>query len=214
MNRLTLKRDQPASLRLWHWLNALVILGLLGTVLLRKTVLSWRTNSVLIETKIKEAGGAIETGLAASIAKAIRDVMWEWHIILGFALAGLIVLRALVGFTTKRAPHKEAIESIRAAFRTSGEERKNLLHYAGVKLSYVWFYATIVFMTITGFATYFSKSLGIEKPTLNAIKESHEFAMWFIVVFVIAHVSGVILAELTRFRGIVSDMIHGGDKKP
>jgi len=45
--------------RVWHWLNATVILGLLGTVFLRKTFLSWRTNSELIVQKIEYRGQSL-----------------------------------------------------------------------------------------------------------------------------------------------------------
>jgi len=40
--------------RVWHWIHAMVILGLLGTVFLRKTFLSWRTNSELLIQKLSE----------------------------------------------------------------------------------------------------------------------------------------------------------------
>ncbi|MEN0059456.1 MAG: cytochrome b/b6 domain-containing protein, partial [Bdellovibrio sp.] len=58
------RKYQPLGLRIWHWLNALAILGLLLTVLLRKTFLSWRTNSALIEAKLQAAGTAITPELA------------------------------------------------------------------------------------------------------------------------------------------------------
>ena len=40
--------------RVWHWIHATVILGLLGTVFLRKTFLSWRTNSEILSQKLAE----------------------------------------------------------------------------------------------------------------------------------------------------------------
>ena len=73
--------------RLWHWFNAFVVLGLLGTVFLRKTFLSWRTNSEILMTKLTEFGVDISAEQAKILAKAIRAGMWEWHIILGYALA-------------------------------------------------------------------------------------------------------------------------------
>ena len=42
------------SLRIWHWLNAIVVLGLLGTFFLRKTFLSWRENSQIIMHKLAD----------------------------------------------------------------------------------------------------------------------------------------------------------------
>lgn len=73
--------------RIWHRLNAIVVLGLLATFFLRKTFLSWRTNSEIIMSKLSEMGIDITTQQAAGIAKAIGAGMWEWHIIFGYALA-------------------------------------------------------------------------------------------------------------------------------
>jgi Ni,Fe-hydrogenase I cytochrome b subunit len=70
--------------RVWHWLHATVILGLLGTVFLRKTFLSWRTNSELIVQKMGEFDIDVSIEEAKILAKAIRAPMWDWHIILGF----------------------------------------------------------------------------------------------------------------------------------
>jgi Ni,Fe-hydrogenase I cytochrome b subunit len=76
-----------ASFRLWHWLNAFVVLGLLGTVFLRKTFLSWRENSEILMSKLSEFGVEITVEQAKILAKAVRAGMWEWHIILGYGLA-------------------------------------------------------------------------------------------------------------------------------
>lgn len=73
--------------RIWHWLNAIVVLGLLGTFFLRKTFLSWKTNSEIIMTKLSDIGIEITAQQAGVIAKTIRAGMWEWHIYFGYALA-------------------------------------------------------------------------------------------------------------------------------
>ena len=72
--------------RVWHWLNAAMILGLVGTVLLRKGFLSHRVNSEIIMGKLSALGIIISKSDATTIAKSIRDIMWEWHIILGYGL--------------------------------------------------------------------------------------------------------------------------------
>jgi len=76
--------------RVWHWIHAAVVLGLLGTVFLRKTFLSWRTNSELLTQKLSEINLEVTADQAKVLAKAIRAPMWEWHIILGYALAALL----------------------------------------------------------------------------------------------------------------------------
>lgn len=209
---MTFKRPQPLSIRLWHWLNGLVVLGLLLTVLLRKTVLSWRANSALIEAKIQDAGGSIESGLAADIAKSIRNVMWEWHINLGLALAALLVWRVGAGLLTGRTPLRDLVAGFRAWSQAQGQAKRSALHLAVVKVLHALFYLGLLFMAATGLSLHYAGDLGLSKATLGSIKEAHELGMWPIAVFVAAHLIGVIYAELTHSRGIVSDMIHGGEE--
>ena len=97
------------SFRVWHWLNALVIIGLLGTVFLRKTFLSWRDNAQIIMSKFSEMGVVITKEQAKVVAQTIRDGMWEWHIILGYALAFLVLYRIYLFFRSG-IPTEESYE--------------------------------------------------------------------------------------------------------
>lgn len=72
-------------------------LGPLRNGIFAQTFLSWRTNAAFIETKIQESGGSVTPEAAKTIAQGLRDVMWEWHYYIGFALGGLLVMRILVG---------------------------------------------------------------------------------------------------------------------
>ena len=38
-------------------------------------------------------------------------------------------------------------------------------------------------------------------------------AFWFFVIFLVGHIVGVIKAELTTDKGLISEMFSGGDKK-
>ncbi|WP_309494568.1 hypothetical protein [Sulfurovum sp.] len=58
--------------RIWYWVHAAVALGLLGTVFLRKTFLSWRTNSELLTQKLSEINLEVTADQAKVLAKAIR----------------------------------------------------------------------------------------------------------------------------------------------
>ncbi len=191
------KKPQPRTLRLWHWLNAFAIFGLLGTVFLRKTFLSWRTNAQLIEDKAAELGASgLTAESAAVIARAIRDPMWQWHYVLGFALVALIVFRAGVGLATRTRP----------------PVRPRSVHHKLVKVGYAVFYAAVTFMGTTGVVLFFKAQLGLSKELTQGVKESHEAAIIFFALFVAAHLMGVVVAELRGERGLVSDMINGGDQ--
>lgn len=134
--------------------------------------------------------------LAQGVAKAIRDKMWEWHIIFGIALAILLVGRLALFLTANNA--KPALG------------RFSQGHLRVMKSLYAFFYAVASLLVITGLIQVFKKELGIGKEFFLLIKESHEFAMWGVLGFVLLHIVGVILAEFKGpSEGIISRMISG-----
>jgi len=185
--------------RLWHWVHAMVILGLLGTVFLRKTFLSWRANSELLTQKLSEIDLSVTEAQAKVLAKAIRAPMWEWHILLGYALAALVVWRIILFFT----------ESGKQNYRHLKEEN---LHKKLVKLGYIGIYIVIAFMAVSGLVIHFYETLGLLKETAHDIKEVHELVFNAVLIFVPLHIIGVIIAENRDEKGIISDMINGGSK--
>ncbi len=187
-----------AIFRVWHWLNAIVILGLVGTVLLRKGFLSYRTNSEVIMTKLSDIGVEIFKEDAVAIAKAIRAPMWEWHLILGYALAFLVVYRIALFFFDKS--QKENFASLD-------------LHKKGVHSLYYILYATIIFMTLSGFAMYLKEELALADATVKSIKELHELVYNYFLIFIPLHVAGVVVADIREEHGIISTMINGRTKE-
>jgi Ni/Fe-hydrogenase 1 B-type cytochrome subunit len=182
------------NFRIWHWLNAAVVLGLLGTVFLRKTFLSWRTNSEILMSKLSEMDMDVTKEQATILAKAIRAGMWEWHIILGYALAFLILYRAYLYFWDNSP--REKFSSL-------------TLHKKGVRSLYYVFYAALFFMSVSGLTIHFYKELHIAKEIAGNIKDIHELVFNVIMVFVPIHVAGVVLADVTTEKGLVSSMING-----
>lgn len=182
-----------SGFKIWHWLNAIIILGLLGTVFLRKTFLSYRDNADILLQKLSEIGVSITLDQAKDLAKAIREPMWEWHIYLGYALAFLVVYRIVLYF--QGAVKKEKFSSMS-------------LHKKGVESLYYVLYAALFFMSISGLAMEFHELFGISKEIAHDIKELHELVFNVILVFVPLHVAGVLIAENREEKGIVSDMLH------
>ena len=185
------------SFRLWHWMNAIVVLGLLGTVFLRKTFLSWRTNSEILMNKLAEFNIEVTAEQAKILAKAIRAGMWEWHIILGYALVFLILFRMYLYFSN--AKNKESFSSLS-------------LHKKGVEVLYYIFYATLFFMAVSGTVLSFHEELALGKELAHDIKEIHELVFNGILFFVVIHIAGVVVAELSTDKGIISNMISGDVK--
>ncbi|WP_456449267.1 cytochrome b/b6 domain-containing protein [Hydrogenimonas sp.] len=79
--------------RLWHWLMAFSIFGLLFTVLLRETFLDKKEMAAIVTQKLASFGVALGSDQAIAVAKAIRAPMWEWHYIFALFLGLSIVLR-------------------------------------------------------------------------------------------------------------------------
>jgi len=187
------------NFRVWHWIHATVVLGLLGTVFLRKTFLSWRTNSELLTQKLSEINLEITAEQAKVLAKAIRAPMWEWHIILGYALAVLLVWRIILFFT----------QSGKQNYQNLKEET---FHKKMVKFGYIGIYVVLLFMAVSGLVIHFYDSLGLTEDAAHDIKEIHELVYNAILIFVPLHIIGVFVAENQDEKGILSDMVNGGEK--
>ena len=186
-----------SNFRIWHWLNAFVIFALIGTVFLRKTFLSWRTNSELLTQKLAEINLEVTAEQAKMLAKSIRAPMWEWHIILGYALSALLVWRITLFFT-------------HSGKRSYTNLKKESFHKLMVKLGYVGIYFILFFMATSGLVIHFYELIGLTKELTHTVKEIHEFAFYAIYIFVPMHIIGVFIAENQDERGILSDMVYGG----
>ncbi len=186
--------------RIWHWTMALSVIGLLGTVALRKTFLSWRDNSALIQSKLAETGTEITAETAKMIAKAIRAPMWEWHYILGLFLAISIVIRLyMIASGRAEIPIKTVMQAPKE------ELPKHLVH---LLLCF-----SIMLMTLSGGFYYFHEALGFTKDGVHWVKEVHEYMMYGVLGLVVMHLGGVLRHEITTKEGIVSKMIHGDEIK-
>ena len=183
--------------RIWHWVHAFVILGLMGTVFLRKTFLSWRANAEILTQKLSEIDLSVTEAQAKVLAKAIRAPMWEWHILLGYALAALVLWRAILFFSESGKQNYKYFQA-------------KDLHKKMVTLSYIGIYSLLLFMTISGLSIHFYEFLGLTKEFAHDIKEVHEFVFFYgVLVFVPLHIVGVVVADLRDEKGIISNMIHG-----
>ncbi|MEA3418146.1 MAG: cytochrome b/b6 domain-containing protein [Campylobacterota bacterium] len=185
--------DYSRPIRIWHWLNALAVTGLLGTFFLRKTFLSWRDNAALITEKLSSFGIDVTAEQAKAVAKAIRAPMWEWHIIFGVMLALLLLFRIWIFWEE-------------AGFGYDDEES---LHMRMVHWGYRLFYLILIFMAVSGLVLTWHEALGITKDFTHSIKEVHEFVAWAVVFFVPLHIAGVVIADNSDQKGITSRMISG-----
>ena len=179
-------RQFSVSFRVWHWLQAVAVFGLFITVVLRESVMSKSGIGAIVQTKLGEIGTVITDEQAVLIGKAVRAPMWDWHIYLGITVAVLLVWRfAMVlknGF----------------GFDDNVKMKKVYQLYKGV-------YVLLSMMAISGLVLYW-KLAGESKELVETI---HMYIGWGVFAFVAVHIIGVVLAERSDQRGLVSRMISG-----
>ena len=182
--------------RFWHWLMAFSVIGLLGTVALRKTFLSWHTNAEIIQVKLAAAGTEVSVETAKLVAKAIREPMWEWHYIFALFLALSILIRLIM------VAKDFSIFPLLVLIRAPKEEKLQ-------KTVYLFLCMSLMVMAVSGGTLYFYETLGFTKEGVHWVKELHEYVMYAVIGFVALHLAGVFRHEFTTKEGIISKMIHG-----
>ncbi|MBB2148200.1 cytochrome b/b6 domain-containing protein [Pedobacter gandavensis] len=199
------------SVRLWHWLNLLVITGSLLTVLLNSTLFDVKSNTGYVQQQLQESGISVTTTQAKSVAHGLEDKVWAIHIYFGYALATLFLFRLIAEFF--QPGRQRFFSGLKDAYRTYRIRSKNstlALHDLTVKSLYLFFYLLLTIMALTGLSMAFDQELGISNATSHSIKDFHGFCMYLILAFIAIHIIGVLLAERKESKGIVSDMINGG----
>jgi Ni/Fe-hydrogenase 1 B-type cytochrome subunit len=201
------------SLRLWHWLNLIVISGSLITVLINSTITDDQGTAQIIQSESGKAGGNLNSDQAKSVAHALSDSVWGIHIYFGYALATLLLFRLILEFF-QLADQKflGKIKSAYPQFATIKKQREAARHELTVKLIYGVFYILLIIMVLTGLFLAFEDALASFKSIRHSVKEVHGFCMYLILAFIAVHLAGVLLAERKESRGIVSDMINGGSE--
>jgi Ni/Fe-hydrogenase 1 B-type cytochrome subunit len=203
-------KKYAASLRLWHWLNAIVITGSLLTVLLDSTLFDKGDNAALIKDKLQEAGTKVTEDQARSVAHELNDKVWAIHTYFGYVLAGLVLFRILLEFF--QVADQKLLRKIKTAYRDYYIIKRNrelARHEFWVKTLYAMFYLFIFTMAVTGLCLAFEDDVPALKA-IHAIREVHQFTMYLILSFIVIHLVGVFLAERKDSSGITSDMINGG----
>ena len=193
-----MKTQYTPLYRFWHWLMAFSVIGLLGTVALRKTFLSWHTNAEIIQVKLAAAGTEVTAETAKLVAKAIREPMWEWHYIFALFLAISILIRLVM------VARDLSIFPMLVLIRVPKEEKLQ-------KAVYLFLCMSLMVMAVSGGTLYFYEALGFTKEGVHWVKELHEYVMYAVVGFVSLHLAGVLRHEFTTKEGIISKMIHGDE---
>lgn len=194
-----MKTQYSLALRIWHWLNGFVVLGLLGTYFLRQTLFAKGTIQRLFIDTLARSQITIDDAAAKSLRGALVDQLWGWHINLGYALGVLLLIRIVLF----------VVEGKRSTFFTVPQRHQGLKG-KGIQALYGLFYLSQIVMVASGFAMLFDESLGLTDAFKHNVAETHETLMWFFVGFIVLHIGGAVVAENSDEPGIVSRMINGG----
>ncbi|MEO8794381.1 MAG: cytochrome b/b6 domain-containing protein [Daejeonella sp.] len=204
------KRKFSAAIRFWHWLNALVIICSLTTVLINSTLNDRR--GAVDEYKQNSENITLTDAQIQSVIHQQEERVWEIHIYFGYALAALLVFR--LGLEFFQLADQKFIRSIQSTYRHFKETKvkrfKSQKNFA-VKLLYLVFYLLLIVMTITGLSLVFKSDLGLSRAISHDVKEVHGFSMYLILAFILAHIIGIYVAERHDQKGITSAMINGGN---
>lgn len=208
-NSLIKVKKYSRNMRLWHWLNTIVISCSLLTILINSTILDREIALGLFKENNKKT--ELSDAQIKNIVHELEEKVWEFHIYIGYALAALLVFRVALEFF--ELANRKFIRKLKEAYlhyKNTKEKRMNSSKKLMIKSVYAIFYLSLIMIVISGFLMVFKSELHIAKDISHDIKEFHGFCMYVILGFTAAHIAGVILAERKDDKGIVSDMINGG----
>lgn len=176
--------------RLLHWLMALAMPVLFVTGFLR---MYWMNkNHIVSVIESKTAGISISKETMVSIAKDIRELMWNWHVVFAhvmiFSVLARIIYMVVKGIRfpnpfIRNQPFKEKLQGF----------------------TYIYFYVFVLISAVTGICL----RLGLFTAWKEWIETVHKLGIYWFPIFIVLHFAGIIIAEYSAKRGIVSRMIGG-----
>jgi Ni/Fe-hydrogenase 1 B-type cytochrome subunit len=203
-------QEHSVMIRIWHWLTFGIISAIIITVLLNSTLFNQRRNIPMVQDQLKAKGIIVSEDQSFAVTREYEDKLWGIHKLLGYGLAFLLFSRVIIELTQ---PGEEKISSrIKKALgllRKKDGDWKEYRHYLLVKYSYLLLYILLFCMAVTGLGLAFGRELGFSRGLHGIIKEIHSFGQYLMYAFVIIHLCGVIIADITKNRGLVSGMING-----
>ena len=211
-------QDELVSMEVWdwqtrllHWLNAILIISLVVLILGAEAV--------------EELGFAESTeewlkSLHAQVGR-IFAITLTLRIIWGFAGNRYARWSDMLPFTEeKRRAIAQNIGWVLSGFR--GKPPVHVGHNPLASLLYLALFGVLIVQALTGLLlagiefNMFPASIltaGLSEHALEeleeAIEEIHEFGLWFVIFFFIAHMAGLVAHHLFDRGGLLGSMIHG-----
>jgi Ni/Fe-hydrogenase 1 B-type cytochrome subunit len=198
------------AIRLWHWLTFLTTTASILMVIFASTVFTMKDNIPMVQEQLQQKGATVTAPQARSVAHEYNDKLWNLHKYIGFGICFLLLCRLLIEVSySKERRLGSKIKKALAFQAQSPTQQYDRKHYLLVKRGYIVFYVLITLMALTGLGMAFEDVpfLRSIRPALTSI---HKIGQFLIYAYAVAHIVGVIRADVTDNRGIVSAMINGG----
>ncbi|MBI5286963.1 MAG: cytochrome b/b6 domain-containing protein [Deltaproteobacteria bacterium] len=193
-------------------------------------VLHW-TNAILIMTLALlalSAEGMEWPGVEREVRRQIKEI----HAYMGYILVFTLTVRIIWGFIGNEyarwidiIPHKkERWQAIWGNIKWylrgfKGSLPLSIGHNPLASLFYIALFIVLLGQVLTGLALagvefgMFPGSLltvGFDEELIEEVAEDvHEFGLWFILFFIVAHLTGLVVHEIGEKAGLLSSMIHG-----
>ncbi len=177
--------------RIIHWSIAISFTLLLLTIFLRLTWLNKFNVAAIIQDYLSGTDQVLSQEQLIVLAKKIRQPMWDWHIYIGYVLVGLFSIRLLLpslGQMKFQNPFTRNL-TVKEKFQ---------------KWTYLIFYICVLISLVTGLII----ELG-PKELKKPMEEIHVLGIYYLVAFIGIHIGGVLMAEFTNQKGIISRIISG-----
>jgi len=176
--------------RILHWIAAFAMTVLFSTGFLRMYWMNRRSIIEIIQSKISDI--SIPKEHMRSIVQAIQEPMWQWHGIFAHVMIFTMLARIIYMIAKGIRFPKPFASGISWKERLQG-------------LTYVYFYIFVTMSIFTGICI----EKGFFESAHETIESVHKWGIFWFPIFIFLHLSGIILAEFSDKKGIVSKMISG-----
>ncbi|SHG17471.1 cytochrome b561 [Flavobacterium segetis] len=187
-------RDFSIIFRIMHWSIAICFTVMLITIFLRLTWMNKNHVAEIIQEYLATTDQSLSKDQLITLAKKIRKPMWDWHIYFGYALVGLYTIRLILPlFGQMKFINPFAV----------GLSSKQRFQY----WVYLIFYGCVAISLITGLIIVLGP-----KNLKDAMEQIHVLSIYYLLTFIVLHLGGVLLAEFTEQKGLISTVISGPKK--
>ena len=201
--------NHSLAVRIWHWATYLTIVFTIVLVLMGTFMFKMRANIPMVQEQLEHKGVTVTKDQARSVAHEYSDKIWMLHKYVGYGLCFLLLCRIILESTQ---PGEEKLRTkIKNAlsFQANAEsEKADRKIYLLAKRGYLLFYFAFLLMALSGLVLAFEDVKFLD-PIHELMGDVHEILQYFIYIYILAHLVGVVREEIGKYPGIISSMVNG-----